>query len=963
MDKLNNFSSVFKKELKQLFSSSIACIFILCFLAVNLFAFFWIEGFFARNIADVKPLFEWLPITLIFLVSALTMKMWSEEKKQETIDVLFSSPKKRLAFVLGKFFACLVLVAISLIMTFGVPITIAFLGNLDFGPVIGAYIASIFLASFYIAIGLYISAKTDNQIVSLITSILILSVFYILGANFFTAFFNNGTADILRLIGSGSRFESIVRGVLDIRDIYYYLSLTVIFLALNLYTLKSLSWDKKNQSHLQTNKLFFLIIANIFLLNFTLNYVNFLRVDLTKDNRYSISNATKDLITSLEEPLTIKGYFSKKTHPLLSPLVPQLKDLIKEYKIRGKGKIDISFIDPKDDPEEEKLIGSKFGIRPIPFQIADKYEASLVNSYFDILVEYGDKFEKLNFQDLIEIKVKDETNIEVLLKNPEYDITRSIKKVLFEFKDTDTLLSELDTPLTFNAYISDSALLPDTLKVLKNDLKTILDDFKSKAPEKFTYNFIEPTKEIAKELYEKFGFQPMVGSLLDKNAFYFYMLIDNKSENYQVLLPNDYQKSSLEKSIENTLKRFSKGYIKTVGVSSPKPDYNFNMQAYQRTGKNYQTLLQKLQETYKTKVVDLESGIVPEDVDILLVNAPSEFNEKAVYAVDQFLMKGGSIIFNTATHQTTRMQDSIRITNPTTGLEDWFKNYGITFSKELVLDEDNENYPVPMKRDIGGLIVTELKMIPYPMYVDVRDYNSEAGIMGGISQVTLNFTNEIQVDKEKNSSRTVTPLLYSSKKSWKLDTNELEPNFVLFPKWGFRQTEEKGPFTLAYIIEGAFDSYFNGKENPFSKPEVNDDAKNNEGNKAKEDDDTKKNGDIVSFVTHSPSSSKIIIFASNEFVEDSTLRVSASTGSSRYMNSLKLIENTIDWSLEDKTLLSIRGKTNFSETLKPISKEQKEFYEILNYLISSLLLLGFYIICKVKRQASLKKLCSLVNEK
>ena len=114
MDKLKNFSSIYKKELKQLFSSSIAYIFILCFLAVNLFAFFWIESFFARNIADIKPLFEWFPITLIFLVSALTMKMWSEEKKQETIDVLFSLPKNRLDFVLAKFFACLTLVSLSL---------------------------------------------------------------------------------------------------------------------------------------------------------------------------------------------------------------------------------------------------------------------------------------------------------------------------------------------------------------------------------------------------------------------------------------------------------------------------------------------------------------------------------------------------------------------------------------------------------------------------------------------------------------------------------------------------------------------------------------------------------------------------------------------------------------------------------------------------------------------------------
>ena len=101
------FSSIYKKELKSFFSSSIAYIFIFCFLAVSLFSFFWVESFFARNIADIKPLFEWMPILLIFLVSALTMKMWSEEKRLGTTEVLFSSPQKRLYYVLGKFFACI----------------------------------------------------------------------------------------------------------------------------------------------------------------------------------------------------------------------------------------------------------------------------------------------------------------------------------------------------------------------------------------------------------------------------------------------------------------------------------------------------------------------------------------------------------------------------------------------------------------------------------------------------------------------------------------------------------------------------------------------------------------------------------------------------------------------------------------------------------------------------------------
>src|SRR5690606_30486864 len=95
-----------RKELTLFFSSPVAFVFLATFLAVNLFVFFWVESFFSRNIADVRPLFEWMPILLIFLVAAITMRLWSEEKRQGTIEFLMTLPVSTIQFVLGKFLAC-----------------------------------------------------------------------------------------------------------------------------------------------------------------------------------------------------------------------------------------------------------------------------------------------------------------------------------------------------------------------------------------------------------------------------------------------------------------------------------------------------------------------------------------------------------------------------------------------------------------------------------------------------------------------------------------------------------------------------------------------------------------------------------------------------------------------------------------------------------------------------------------
>src|SRR3972149_10715167 len=159
--------SITRKELETYFSSPMALIFLGAFLAVTLFAFFWVDTFFARGIADVRPLFRWMPILLIFLVAALTMRQWSEEQRSGTLETLLTLPVRPVQLVIGKFLAVLALVGVALALTLPLPITVSILGNLDWGPGLGGYVAALLLAAAYAAIGLFVSSRTDNQIVSL----------------------------------------------------------------------------------------------------------------------------------------------------------------------------------------------------------------------------------------------------------------------------------------------------------------------------------------------------------------------------------------------------------------------------------------------------------------------------------------------------------------------------------------------------------------------------------------------------------------------------------------------------------------------------------------------------------------------------------------------------------------------------------------------------------------------------
>ena len=122
-------SSVARKELQLFFTSAIGYLFLAAFLFATLFTFFWVDTFFARNIADVRPLFSGFPITLIFLAAALTMKMWSEEQRTGTIEFVATLPASTWEFVLGKFLACWALLAIALVLTLPLPLTVSWLGK------------------------------------------------------------------------------------------------------------------------------------------------------------------------------------------------------------------------------------------------------------------------------------------------------------------------------------------------------------------------------------------------------------------------------------------------------------------------------------------------------------------------------------------------------------------------------------------------------------------------------------------------------------------------------------------------------------------------------------------------------------------------------------------------------------------------------------------------------------------
>ena len=568
--------SMTRKELDNMFSSPMALIFVGVFLVLTLFTFFWVDGFFARGIADVRSLFRWLPILLIFLVAALTMRQWSEEQQTGTLEVLLTMPIKLTQLVIGKFLAVLILVGVALALTLFLPITVGFMGNLDPGPVIGGYLAALLMASAYIAIGLFVSSRTDNQIVALIVTVIVCGLFQLIGSATLTDLVSPAVADILRALGTGSRFESIERGVIDLRDLLYYVSLTVIFLALNVFTLDRKRWSHGENTHnyrRNATMTVSLLVANLLAFNVLLYPVNAARADLTQDGEYSLSQATRDLLGQLQEPLLIRGYFSKENHPLLAPLVPYIEDLLREYQVAAGDKLQVEFVDPIDDPQLEAEANRTYGIQPTPLQVSDRNGVSVLNVYFDILIRYGDQNTVLNFSDLIEVNNYG-NDVDVRLRNLEYDLTAAIKRAVFGFQSVDAVLASLESPAQLTLYVTPSSL-PAELADVPTTIQSVADDIASGSNGKFTFQVVnvdDPASGVTpNSLYQQYQIQPIAVSFFSNATYYLHMVL-TAGDKTQVIYPSGaMSEADVRGDIESGLKRAASGFLEVVGLWTP-PD-------------------------------------------------------------------------------------------------------------------------------------------------------------------------------------------------------------------------------------------------------------------------------------------------------------------------------------------------------------------------------------------------------
>ena len=404
MKKFSNLWIIMNREMAAYFNSAIAYIFMIIFALLN--GGLFMTQFFLVGRVDMRSLFYTLPFILSVFLPAVSMRLWAEERRGNTQELLLTFPMQPHELVLGKFFASLFFYLLTLACTFPVPVMLAVLGRPDVGVILCGYIGAALLGGFFLAIGMLISGFCRDQIVAFILSMMICFGLYLAGTEFVASSLDGWVAGlgtfIRHFLGSADHYATFAKGVIDNRDVLYFVAGSTVALVLNGFWIEG-RMRPKAASIFTTAAL---ISAGIFLLsNWLVAGVPLGRFDMSQGQAYTISSSTKKILRSLQSPAMVKFYISSqdKMPTTMKTLEQDVRDKLEELRVVSEGHFQYKIFHmdaatavegtKKEDTMEEQL--SKKGVQPFQVESIQSDEMGVRLIYSGLALSYKEKPEEI----------------------------------------------------------------------------------------------------------------------------------------------------------------------------------------------------------------------------------------------------------------------------------------------------------------------------------------------------------------------------------------------------------------------------------------------------------------------------------------------------------------------------------------------------------------------------------------
>ena len=390
---MNSIIQLVRKDIKSYFDQPTGFILLVIFVVSTCYFFF--RNTLSIGEASLIPLFQIMPWFLSILVSATTMRLLAEEQRDGTLELLLTHPIVGWHIVISKFLAALIFSSIGVILTIGLPISLLTAGNLDIGAIIAQYIGAVLLTGSFVSIGIFTSSLTKNQIIAFIIGLSIILLLMIFGMPIITLAIPTFAANLLSELSPLTHFTGMVRGVLQLKDIIYFAAIISTFLTAAYLSLKSKTISHKSTAYRNLQ----ITVLCLVLISLSIGWFGRHiggRIDLTASQLYTLSAATEQIVSELDDIVTITLFQSKQPPVQIAPITREINHMLNDIAAKSKGKVRIIRLYP-DETAEAKIDAENHYIVPKQFQIETQGELKVTNGYLGLYMTYANKKEAITY--------------------------------------------------------------------------------------------------------------------------------------------------------------------------------------------------------------------------------------------------------------------------------------------------------------------------------------------------------------------------------------------------------------------------------------------------------------------------------------------------------------------------------------------------------------------------------------
>ena len=385
--------TIARRELKALFDQPIAYILLVVFTGVNALLFFREVELY--NAASLRPMLDFLPWLLLFLVPAVTMRALAEDLRSGTLEVVLSQPVTELELLLGKYCGQVLFLLIALAITLTVPLGLALGTAPELGIVVAQYVGAALLVAGLAAVGVWASSVSQNQITAFIVGVFVMFLLIFVGLDQLLVGLPPRLGAIAGALGVLSHFTQLARGVIDLRDALYFVTLAALFLVLAYFSLLSRKLTARGEALRRLRLGTVLLAVAVVVVNLFGRNIGG-RIDLTPGRAFTLAPATRKLLSTLPDLVTIKLFVSSALPKEIESTRRDVDDLLRDYRAAGHGKVKLVIQDPSADSAAMREARST-GIPPVQFNVLGQGELQVKEGYLGVAVRYADGVKTIPF--------------------------------------------------------------------------------------------------------------------------------------------------------------------------------------------------------------------------------------------------------------------------------------------------------------------------------------------------------------------------------------------------------------------------------------------------------------------------------------------------------------------------------------------------------------------------------------